>query len=237
MRILSAAMALNAFISITAWAQSSPATGIQLSRPPEYRLELISVGNATYPAEAREKKIEGEVVAMFFVSESGDVSQAKVYKADPLLAAAVVAAVNKWKFKPVMRDDKPIPVVGKATFRFVLNDETQIADGVPGEIGAAIYVPRKIRVSSGVSQGLLLTKVSPIYPDEAKRKGIQGLVVLAATIDREGSIANLQLVSGPPELAPTAMETVKKWRYRPYLLMGIPVEVETQILVNFTLSR
>jgi len=186
MRILRAAIILNALISVAAWGQSSPATGIQLSKPPEYRLEPISAGNAAYPAEAREEKIEGEAVATFFVSESGDVSLANVNGADPLLAAAVEAAVNKWKFRPVMRDGKPIPVFGRATFRFVLNDETQFANGVPGEIGAASDMPRRIRVSNAVTGGLLLKKVNPIYPDEARRNGIQGPVLLAATIESRG---------------------------------------------------
>jgi protein TonB len=95
----------------------------------------------------------------------------------------------------------------------------------------------KVHVSSGVSQGLLLSKVNPIYPDDARRKGIQGVVVLKATIGQDGSIGDLQVVSGAQELVPAAVEAVRQWRYKPLLYMGIPVEAETQIQVNFTLSR
>ena len=137
----------------------------------------------------------------------------------------------------MLKDGKPIKVIGKATFKFDLSDNAQLANGVKGELAPANEAPTRVRVSSGVSQGLVLRKVNPSYPDEARRKGIQGVVLLAATIDREGNIANLQLISGPPELVPAATEAVKQWRYKPYLLMGIPVEVETQIQVNFTLSR
>jgi protein TonB len=61
-------------------------------------------------------------------------------------------------------------------------------------------------------------------------------VLLQAQISKEGTIANLRLISGPPELAPAAIKAVQKWRYRPYLEMGQPVEVETQIPVNFQLK-
>jgi protein TonB len=61
-------------------------------------------------------------------------------------------------------------------------------------------------------------------------------VVLQAEISKEGSITNLHLISGHPMLAPAAIEAVKQWKYKPYILNGEPVEVETQITVNFTLS-
>ena len=64
---------------------------------------------------------------------------------------------------------------------------------------------------------------------------IQGVVVLSAIIDKEGNVANVQLISGHPLLAPAAIEAVKQWKYKPYLLNGTPVEVETQVQVNFTL--
>ena len=85
--------------------------------------------------------------------------------------------------------------------------------------------------------GLLTGKVPPHYPPEARDARIQGSVVMTAVIDKQGNVANLQLISGHPTLAPAAIEAVKQWRYRPYLLNGQPVEVETQVTVNFTLAR
>src|SRR5271155_1132788 len=99
-----------------------------------------------------------------------------------------------------------------------------------------IATPQRIRVSSGVSTGLLLKKVTPNYPPLAKAARIQGAVVLQAEISKEGTIQNLQLVSGHPMLAPAAIEAVKQWRYKPYLLNGEPVAVETQVDVNFSLT-
>jgi len=99
-----------------------------------------------------------------------------------------------------------------------------------------VATPQRVRVSQGVTQGLLIRKVQPAYPPLARQARIQGAVQLQAEISKDGSIENLRLLSGHPMLAPAAIEAVKQWRYKPYILNGEPVEVETQITVNFTLS-
>ncbi|PYX44925.1 MAG: energy transducer TonB [Acidobacteria bacterium] len=96
--------------------------------------------------------------------------------------------------------------------------------------------PTRVRVSSGVSTGLLVRKVPPVYPPLARQARIQGVVVLQAQISKDGTIQNLQLISGHPMLAPAAIDAVKQWKYKPYLLNGEPVEVDTQVQVNFTLA-
>jgi protein TonB len=99
-----------------------------------------------------------------------------------------------------------------------------------------IATPQRVRVSAGVTSGLLVRKVPPTYPPLARQARIQGVVILQAQISKDGNIENLQLISGHPMLAPAAIEAVKQWKYRPYLLNGEPVEVDTQVQVNFTLS-
>lgn len=99
-----------------------------------------------------------------------------------------------------------------------------------------VATPQRVRVSQGVTQGLLLRKIQPTYPPLARQARIQGSVLLQAEISKDGSIQNLRLISGHPMLAPSAIEAVKQWKYRPYILNGEPVEVETQITVNFTLA-
>jgi protein TonB len=96
-------------------------------------------------------------------------------------------------------------------------------------------MPQRVRISQGVTSGLLIHKVEPVYPVLAKSARIQGDVVLKAVIDKEGNIQDLQLVSGHPMLVPAAIVAVKEWHYRPYLLNGQPVEVETTVTVIFTL--
>ena len=99
-----------------------------------------------------------------------------------------------------------------------------------------IATPQRVRVSQGVSTGLLVRKVNPTYPPLARQARIEGTVVLQAEISKTGDIQNLHLISGHPMLAPAAIEAVKQWKYKPYLLNGEPVEVETTVQVNFTLS-
>ena len=100
----------------------------------------------------------------------------------------------------------------------------------------APVIPQRVRISQGVTKGLLIHKQEPSYPTLARAARVQGDVVLSAIIDVNGQITNLQLVSGHPMLVPAALDAVKQWRYKPYLLNGQPVEVETTITVIFALS-
>jgi protein TonB len=96
--------------------------------------------------------------------------------------------------------------------------------------------PQRVRISQGVTRGLLIHREEPAYPTLARAARVQGEVVLSAIISTNGTIENLSLVSGHPMLVPNAIAAVKQWRYKPYLLNGQPVEVETTITVIFTLS-
>ena len=97
--------------------------------------------------------------------------------------------------------------------------------------------PQKVRVSSGVAEGMLIHQVKPPYPAAAKMARVEGSVALQAVIGKDGSIQNLRVISGHPLLTSAALEAVKQWRYKPYYLNGEPVEVETQIVVNFLLTH
>lgn len=96
---------------------------------------------------------------------------------------------------------------------------------------------RSASVASGIMGGLLVKKVAPVYPAEARTAYIQGTVRLNAEINKEGDIANLELLDGPIELVGSAVNAVRKWKYRPYLMNGEPVAVKTEIQVNYQLSR
>jgi periplasmic protein TonB len=133
-------------------------------------------------------------------------------------------------------------------------DEASVPGGVPGGVPNGVpnslitqlipnppaalptVVVQKVRVSSGVAQGLLVHEVKPQYPTLARQARIQGTVVLQAVIGKDGTVQNLHVVSGHPMLTQAAIEAVKQWRYKPYYLNGEPIEVDTQISVNFTLA-
>jgi protein TonB len=92
-------------------------------------------------------------------------------------------------------------------------------------------------VGGGVQAANLIHKVTPLYPAEAKAARIQGVVRFTATIGKDGTVIDLQLVSGHPLFAQPARDAVMQWVYNPTLLNGNPVEVVTQIDVNFTLTQ
>jgi protein TonB len=109
---------------------------------------------------------------------------------------------------------------------------------IGGIIGSAapppkVATPQKLRVSSGVADGLKIHDVTPAYPQMARIAHTQGDVLLQATISKSGVIENLRAVQGHPILIQAAMDAVKQWKYKPYILNGEPVEVETTIKVQF----
>jgi protein TonB len=111
---------------------------------------------------------------------------------------------------------------------------------IPGQSAPRIVhpdVPTKLRVSSLAEAVLIIQKTRPVYPPIALAAGVEGTVMLAATISKTGTIENLHVTSGPPLLQQAALDAVKTWRYRPYLLNGQPVDVETTVSVVFTLGR
>jgi len=97
--------------------------------------------------------------------------------------------------------------------------------------------PQRIKIGGSVQQAKLVRQPHPVYPPLAKQARIQGTVKLSAIISKDGTIQHLEVISGHPLLVPSALEAVKQWVYQPTLLNGEPVEVITQIDVNFTLSQ
>ena len=121
---------------------------------------------------------------------------------------------------------------GPADPNSVLRSVLSTHDAAPPE-------PRveRLPVSRGVTEGHLIRRVEPEYPLLARNGRIEGDVVLRAVIGRDGTIQNLEVVSGHPFLARAALDAVRQWRYQPFLLSGRAIEVDTQVLVRFRLSR
>jgi protein TonB len=101
----------------------------------------------------------------------------------------------------------------------------------------ALAPPKRVRISQGVSAGMLINQIVPEYPSIAKTARVEGTVRLNAWITKDGSIERLTVLSGNPLLVNAAIDAVKQWRYKPFLLNGEPVQVETSIEVNFYLDR
>jgi len=114
----------------------------------------------------------------------------------------------------------------------IISSSSSLA-AVPRLSKPVVPTVQRVRISPGVTKGLLIHRVEPSYPPLAQQARIHGDVVLTAIIDKEGNVQQLQLVSGHPLLAPAAIEAVKQWRYKPFLLNGQPLEVETTVTVSF----
>jgi protein TonB len=113
------------------------------------------------------------------------------------------------------------------------NSDAAIANLIPTNVPLPAPVPGTIRISQGVSQGLLVKKVAPVYPSMAQHLHREGTVQLLATIDKYGEIKKIRVLSGDAMLAKAASDAVQQWHYRPYLLNGQPVEIETQVTIVF----
>jgi protein TonB len=117
-----------------------------------------------------------------------------------------------------------------------------VLGGIIGGVGGGPPPPpppksnRPLRVGGNVQQANLLRQVTPLYPPIAKTAHISGTVVLHAIISKDGTIEQLEYISGPPLLMKNAMDAVRQWRYRPTMLNGEPVEVDTTVSVVFTLG-
>jgi TonB family protein len=200
-----------------------------------------------YPLRAEQEQIQGRVVLDVTVAADGKVKSTQVISGNEILAAGFQDAVKKWKFEPQKVDGRAIPFITRVGMNFVLHgnvlkDEKLAAIPTPPQTASAdsnasppAAKPDRVRVSSGVASGNLIYKVQPVYPMAAVANHVQGTVILHAVIGRDGIIEKLEVVSGPDELTKAAVGAVEQWRYRPYLLNGVPVEVDTKIQVNFNL--
>jgi len=127
-------------------------------------------------------------------------------------------------------------------------DVNGVAEGVLPGLGGAVRTSviikapdqppaKRIRVASGVAEANLIHDVPPVYPPEAGRKRVEGTVILLAVIGTDGAVKEVQVESGPSLLTQAAIDAVKQWRYKPYVLNGTSVEIDSRITINFTLSK
>jgi periplasmic protein TonB len=119
----------------------------------------------------------------------------------------------------------------------VNSDTRELANLSSAPVGVPKPSPQVLKISQGVSEGLVLKKVAPRYPAQAIQMRIQGAVQMQATISKDGNISNLKVLTGDSLLARAAQDAVKQWKYKPYYLNGEPVEIQTLITVNFKLPN
>ena len=173
---------------------------------------------------------------MIFHGESPVIHPTTASSGDSMPSLIPVADYNV--FHPLgkrVRSIQGTEVPDVSTFSFGEGSHTGAAIPIPGPVVSEPVPSGPVQISH-FNEGMLVHRVEPVYPMPARLNRIQGEVTMAAIISREGTIANLRAISGNPLLVHAAIDAVQQWRYRPYILNGNPVEVETHIVVNFHLE-
>ncbi|HUA15917.1 MAG TPA: TonB family protein [Verrucomicrobiae bacterium] len=234
---------VNIAPSATTGTQPAPASSAPASAAGVKPEPAVPVPNAVQPAPETSKP-ETSAVNNEESEHSSEESSSSAKSAEHATKTSTPAkpsemplvvkggAVPSLKAKPQSPADAPAPsVMGIAA----------PASGEPLPALTAVSTPKpvleKLNISQGVSQGLLLKKVEPIYPTSAVQMRIEGSVRLLATISKTGTITKVKVLSGPTQLARAASDAVKQWKYAPYLLNGEPVEIETQVTIDFKLPN
>lgn len=184
-------------------------------KPPK----IMKKVNPKYPEEARREKVEGVVILGARIDKEGQVSRVIVQKGmDPFLNQAAVDAVKQWKYEPMIIKGKSVEALFTVTVRFALKGK---------KIATKEIDPHPPK---------LIKKVNPVYPEEARKSKIQGIVLLGVKIDEKGDIINVEVLRSESSLLnKPAVDAVKKWKYEPFYSKGKPVPVDFVVTVSFRL--
>jgi len=189
---------------------------------------LIKKVDPIYPVQARQARVEGNVILGTRIDTQGKVSRVMVYSSKEFsLVQAAMDAVKQWVYEPLIVDGEPREAVFTTQVRFILKKrKTETAEVVGGvhKIGDSEDAPR------------LIKKVDPIYPIEARKALVQGVVVLEVTTDEEGNIVNVAVLNSESSLLNQAsIDAVKQWKYEPMMSKGKPVRLSFNVTLTFRL--
>lgn len=194
----------------------------------------VHVISPSYPfVEGSLANLKGLVVLRAMIAETGDVESIAIVSGDPVLAQAAVDAVKEWKFRPFIKNGKPVRIPAVLPFNFIMCEgPTTSTAAQPTAVGAM-----KIVAAGKGCNVRVVKRVDPTYPDIAKASHTQGGVALFLVIGKDGSVRQVSVINGAPLLIQASVDAVKQWRYFPLILDGEPVEWQTVVNVAFSLSR
>jgi TonB family protein len=251
MRRLPACLIFLLGLAALAAPQDSPAPPEQVPNDAMRALPVKRV-SPIYPPLARQARIEGKVILRVTVTRAGDVQNLQLISGHSMLAPAAIDAIKQWKYQPYQVNGELVDVQTTVQVNFKLATKptpSGIAGDVPGgllpgTIGSiaseAAPIPadsaNRVRVSEGVMRAFRIEESDAVYPPLALQARIEGTVILRLQISKAGDVEKLDLISGHPMLAPSAIEAVKQWKYKPYLVNGDPKPVETVVSINFAIS-
>jgi TonB family protein len=219
--------------SLLTQAPGASATGTRTDsslaiRSEELSQKLVHKVNPVYPAEAKKQRVQGEVLLEVNVNAKGEVDNIRIMRGHPLLVRAALDSVKQWKYAPYVKDGVAVPVMSTVYVNFALSGPARPGDPPLG--------PTTIRLDTNVMAAKIVSRVEPVYPLEAKQKGIEGEVLFEISIDEQGEVTDVQVLGGNAILVEAAYEAVKQWRYTPVLLNGNPVRARTSVSIKFELK-
>jgi TonB family protein len=189
---------------------------------------LIKQVDPVYPEIARQAQVEGIVILEAETDIYGRVRNTRILRSIPLLDQAAIDSVRQWVYEPFMLEGKLHGVIFTVTVRFAL-------DGGQGK-----PAPRKdgepLKITGDVKGPKLIKQVDPIYPDAAKKSGVEGVVILETTTDIYGRVRDIKVLRSIPLLDQAAIDAVRQWVYEPPLIDGKPISVTFTVMVSFKLK-
>jgi len=195
--------------------------------PSSQRPEKIKDAKPVYPADALKNKVQGVVILKVETTAQGGVHLIEVISGHPLFNDAAMAAARQWVFKPYIVNGEAKPVCFTVPVQFLL-DEGNDKDREPNAIA---------RLQAGDKRPHKVKHVNPVFPPEAKEKKIAGVVIIEATINEQGKVRMIRVMSSPdPLLSDAALKAVRQWEYEPYIIKGQAKPVVFTATVTFHLN-
>jgi TonB family protein len=187
-----------------------------------WKPRLLKKVAAVYPVKAQKARVEGKVVIEATTDEKGDVVKVKALEGHEMLRQAAIDAVKQWKYEPYIINGEKKAVSFTVVMNFRLEEKQKKDKPLP---------------VSAKDRPILIKKVEPKYPKEALKKGIQGKVVLEAETTKDGDVIHVEVTDGVPELNDAAVDALKQWKYKPYLINGKKQAVKFTVVVKFKLRK
>jgi TonB family protein len=198
--------------------------------------KLIHKVAPVYPEQAKRDRLQGTVKLSILINEEGLVYEIHTSPHNnPVLEEAAIDAVKEWKYSPTLLNGEPVPVMATVTIVFRFSETPSDDQSSTPPAGARVWRRDPIKVGGNVQETKLVRKVDPVYPELALKARVQGRILLTITVDEEGYVSDVQVVSGHPLLSEAAVNAVKQWKYSPTLLNGEPVPVMATVTIVFNL--
>ena len=192
---------------------------------------ILSTAPVVYPPIAKAAHVTGSVVLRATVGKDGYVETLQPVTGPEMLRASALDSVRQWRWKPYLQSGQPVAVETTVTVNYHLTDATAATPETDAQANGARPTP--LKVPANVMAANVVEKPEPICAPEHKGDPLNGTVVLDAVIGPDGHVANLNVLSGPEALRGCVLDAVSQWTYKPYLLNGAPIDVETTITVSF----